>query len=94
MASIGVRSLSRTLTPRLTGKRFAQLAGAGVVTYGLQKAFGGPVDNIFDHRFTTTKDCDSLADFYGSEDFMEIFCVFPVSVHKLCFLCLCEGALG
>ena len=45
--------------------------------------FGPPRRKIwFDYRFITTAEkMESLADFYGSEDFMQIFCVFSVMLH-------------
>lgn len=33
--------------------------------------------DFYDYRFTTCKDPDDLAGFYGSEAFMDIFCVLP-----------------
>lgn len=39
-------------------------------------AFGSQED-FFDYRFITNKDPDALADFYGTEDFMQMYCVFP-----------------
>lgn len=52
-------------------------------------AFGGVLgqltlghgENFFEHRFTTDADAQDLADFYGTEDFMEVFCVFPFMVN-------------
>jgi len=46
---------------------------------GAQAAFGS-ADHFYDHRFTTTANPNDLAEFYGNEDFMEIFCVFPFMV--------------
>jgi len=56
--------------------------GAGVLTGGLvvgQYLFGS-ADHFYDHRFVTRADPDAMAEFYGNEDFMEIFCVFPFMV--------------
>ena len=39
--------------------------------------FFGSAEDFFDHRFVTTKKPDDLADFYGTEDFMQLYCVFP-----------------
>ena len=33
--------------------------------------------NFYEHRFLTDKDPDDLASFYGSEEFMDLFCVLP-----------------
>ena len=42
----------------------------------------GNATNFFEHRFTVHgKDPQDLADFYGTEDFMELFCVFPFMVN-------------
>ena len=56
--------------------------GAGVLTGGLVAGqyFFGSADNFYDHRFITKADPDAMAEFYGNEDFMEIFCVFPFMV--------------
>ncbi|GKZ00725.1 hypothetical protein MPSEU_001024400 [Mayamaea pseudoterrestris] len=83
--ALRLRTLGKSLLPRMmqsnsAGKRFAQLAGAGILCYGLQKKFGTAQD-FFDHRFVTMKKSEDLADFYGSEDFMEIFCIFPFMVN-------------
>jgi hypothetical protein len=82
-ASFSLRTLGKMLIPRMTsittGKRLAQLAGAGAVVYVLQKQFG-KANDFFDHRFTTTKQPEDLVEFFGAEDFMEIFCVFPFVV--------------
>jgi len=51
-------------------------AGAVTAWTGLQFAFGSAED-FFDYRFVTKKSPDALADFYGTEDFMQMYCVFP-----------------
>merc|ERR1719181_2264991 len=55
-----------------------KLGAAGVVAGSiiLQPIFGNKKD-FYDYRFITEKDPDDLAGFYGSEDFMELFCVLP-----------------
>lgn len=50
----------------------------GTLQYAL-----GESDNFFEHRFVTRKKPEDLADFYGTEDFMELFCVFPFMVHLM-----------
>lgn len=81
-----LRTVTRSVIPHrfssLFNKRVAQLAGAGVVCYAGQKQFGS-AENFFDHRYITTKKPEDLADMYGSEDFMEIFCVFPFMVQLM-----------
>lgn len=37
----------------------------------------GSQEDFFDYRFLTKADPDALADFYGTEDFMQMYCVFP-----------------
>lgn len=39
--------------------------------------FLGEKEEFFDHRFITDKHPDDLADFYGTEAFMDVFCVLP-----------------
>lgn len=53
------------------------LAVAGALFLaGLHSATGSQND-FFDYRFTTEKSPDDLATFYGGEEFMELFCIFP-----------------
>jgi len=52
--------------------------GVSVVSIGVLQYFFGSSDNFYEYHFITDKDPDDLADFYGSEDFMELFCVFPL----------------
>jgi hypothetical protein len=44
---------------------------------GFGQACFGASDDYYRYSFITDKDPDDLATFYGSEDFMEIFCVLP-----------------
>ena len=37
----------------------------------------GDANNFYSYSFVTTKSRDDLAGFYGSEEFMDLFCVFP-----------------
>lgn len=53
--------------------RYAAIA-AGLAT---AQYFLGEEEEFFDYRFTTNKKPEDLADFYGTEAFMDIFCVFP-----------------
>jgi len=62
----------------LAWKTFAGLTLCGVAQYSL-----GEGTDIFEHRFTTSKHPDDLSDFYGTEDFMEIFSVFPFMVNLM-----------
>jgi len=56
--------------------------GAGMITVGCVagQTFFGSEEHFYDHRFVTEADPNALAEFYGNEDFMEIFCVFPFMV--------------
>eukprot|EP00563_Minutocellus_polymorphus_P020267 CAMPEP_0197717312 /NCGR_PEP_ID=MMETSP1434-20131217/1896_1 /TAXON_ID=265543 /ORGANISM="Minutocellus polymorphus, Strain CCMP3303" /LENGTH=381 /DNA_ID=CAMNT_0043301827 /DNA_START=80 /DNA_END=1225 /DNA_ORIENTATION=+ len=54
------------------GKYAAAIAGVATAQY-----FLGDQEEFFDYRFTTDKKPEDLADFYGTEAFMDIFCVFP-----------------
>lgn len=57
--------------------------GIGALSFGLgaiQHMFGSS-EHIFHRTFITDKDPDDLAEFYGNEDFMEIFSVFPFVVE-------------
>lgn len=74
-ASSGFSLLSRN-------KKFAQFAGLGVACCAAQHCLG-KADDFFDHRFVTTKKPEDLVDFYGTEDFMEIFCVLPFMVQLM-----------
>ncbi|CAE8740814.1 unnamed protein product [Polarella glacialis] len=56
--------------------KILKLGGTGLACAGLQYYFGSE-DDFYDHRFVSSKKPEDLADFYGSEDFMEIFCVLP-----------------
>merc|ERR1712032_1236497 len=40
--------------------------------------FGAKEEHWYDYRFITDKDPADLADFYGSEAFMDLFCVVPL----------------
>jgi len=63
------------------GKYLLPVLGTGAaVCAGLQYQYGQG-DDFFDFRFVTDKKPNDLAEFYGSEDFMEIFCIFPFVVE-------------
>jgi hypothetical protein len=69
-----------TFRPPLLGtKRMTQLGVVGLGLGATQYAFGDAT-NFFEHKFVTSKKPEDLADFYGTEDFMELFCVFPFMV--------------
>ena len=56
--------------------------GTGLFTTGciLGQNYYGSKNDFYDFRFITDANSDDLAEFYGNEDFMEIFCVFPFVV--------------
>mmetsp|Transcript_12880 Transcript_12880/g.19324 ORF Transcript_12880/g.19324 Transcript_12880/m.19324 type:complete len:390 (-) Transcript_12880:110-1279(-) len=51
--------------------------GSGLVLAGLHSATGSAND-FYDYRFKSPKDADDLASFYGGEELMELYCVFPI----------------
>jgi len=57
--------------------------GGLALCLGLAQFQLGEADNFFEHKFRTTKNAEDLADLYGTEDFMEIFCVFPFMVSLM-----------
>lgn len=61
------------LTPRQ--RTYLGVAG-GLCLAGLHSATGSQND-FFDYRFTANKTAADLATFYGGEEFMELFCIFP-----------------
>ena len=56
--------------------RLWQALGLGAVAGGIQTVYGSSKD-FYQYRFVTKADPDDLQDFYGAEDFMQIYCVFP-----------------
>jgi hypothetical protein len=65
--------------PLISTKRMKQIGAVGLGLGATQYAFGN-ADTFFEHKFITNKKPMDLADFYGTEDFMELFCVFPFMV--------------
>lgn len=51
------------------------LGGVGLA--GLHSATGSSND-FYEYRFKTEKSADDLASFFGGEEFMELFCIFPL----------------
>lgn len=56
--------------------------GTVITITGLHFAIGSQ-DDYYCYRFITKKDPDDLATFYGGEEFMELFCGFPIFVSSL-----------
>jgi len=65
-----------------TKRQITRLGGLGVAAYTAQHYLGAK-DDFFEHRFVTTKKPEDLADFYGTEAFMEVFCVLPFMVKLM-----------
>jgi len=63
--------------------RLAWKTAAGLAMLGAAQYSFGEGTNVFEHKFTTTKKPEDLSDFYGTEDFMEIFSIFPFVVHLM-----------
>lgn len=66
--------------PSEAGKKKLANFGALCLTLAAGQYWLGSAENFFDEKFVTYKKSEDLADFYGTEDFMEIFCVFPFMV--------------
>jgi len=69
-------------SPSIKRKDILRISALGLGLGAAQYNFGR-ADNFFEHKFKTNKSPDDLADFYGTEEFMEIFCVFPFLVQLL-----------
>jgi len=61
----------------LRNRNFAMGLGGGCLLAGLHSATGSSND-FYDYRFKSKKDPDDLASFYGGEELMELFCIFPI----------------
>lgn len=58
-------------------KNFAMGLGGGLVLASLH-SMTGSANDFYDYRFKSPKNPDDLASFYGGEELMELFCVFPI----------------
>lgn len=58
-------------------RNFVMGIGSGLLLAGLHSATGSAND-FYDYRFKSPKDADDLASFYGGEELMELFCIFPL----------------
>jgi hypothetical protein len=69
------------LSPQL---KFASLGVAAFfgLNVGIQKSYG-TANNWFSHEFKVKASAADLSDFYGSEDFMQIFCLFKFVEHYM-----------
>lgn len=70
------RSTTVAGAPAKKNLTFGQGLAGGILLAGLHSATGSQNDFV-DYRFKTNKEAVDLATFYGAEDFMELYCVFP-----------------
>lgn len=56
------------------------IVGTLAVGTGILHSLYGNVDNFYDKRWILECDPDDLADFYGSENFMDLYCIFPFMI--------------
>jgi len=54
------------------------IVGTLVGVTGLLQMVYGQEDNFYDRRIIVECDPDDLADFYGTENFMDLYCIFPI----------------
>lgn len=59
-------------------RNWKPIVGGLIGATGLLHAMYGQEDNFYDHRFIVDVDPDDLADFYGSENFMDLYCILPI----------------
>lgn len=69
-------SVATTAKPASSKTNFALGVTGGLLLAGLHSATGSSND-FYEYRFKTNKSPDDLASFYGGEEFMELFCIFP-----------------
>jgi hypothetical protein len=69
-------SAANAATSKSSKNNFAMGVAGGLFLAGLHSATGSSND-FYDYRFKTNKSPDDLASFYGGEEFMELFCIFP-----------------
>jgi len=55
-----------------------QLLTGGLIGALAAQSFYGSGSDYFEHRFIVNKDPDDLAGFYGGEEFMELYTIFPI----------------
>lgn len=70
-------SSSSSLLSGFRNRNFVMGIGSGLLLAGLHSATGSAND-FYDYRFKSPKDADDLASFYGGEELMELFCIFPL----------------
>ncbi|KAG7349261.1 hypothetical protein IV203_011858 [Nitzschia inconspicua] len=58
-------------------RRYLPWLGVTAAACAVGQYYYGNEQDFFDYRFIVDADPDDLADFYGSENFMDIYCVMP-----------------
>jgi len=74
-----VTAALKPLSERISNSTNAKILlglGGGFALAGLHSATGSAND-FYDYRFKSPQDPDDLASFYGGEELMELFCIFP-----------------
>jgi len=61
--------------------RLKLIGGGSLITCVGLHALIGSEDDYYCYRFITNKDPEDLVSFYGGEEFMELFCMFPFVVN-------------
>jgi len=71
--------VKETVAPALNilKNQWKGIVGGLVVGTGILQAVYGHEDNFYDDRFVVDVDPDDLAGFYGSEIFMDLYCILP-----------------
>lgn len=67
--------------PQKAGRPYLKYFGGFLAANGAMQMVYGSKKNFFDYRFITKRSGDDLHDFYGAEDFMQIFCCIPLVEH-------------
>jgi len=72
------RSLLAGAGARLRARHPFALGIGGGLGLALLHSATGSADDFYDYRYVSHRDPDDLASFYGGEELMELFCVFPL----------------
>jgi hypothetical protein len=78
------RRMFSTALPKLRAPKITDIITPVRVAFGAGIIVGMPVmtgEEFFEHKFMTTKSPDDVADFYSTEDFLQILGVFPMAIH-------------
>ncbi|EJK75265.1 hypothetical protein THAOC_03016 [Thalassiosira oceanica] len=73
--TIGTASRQTNASPLRMVGGIGIAGGAAIATL---HSVTGSADDFYDYRFETQQDPDDLASFYGGEELMELFCIFPI----------------